>query len=232
MSTSAVCRRDVLTGQRPTRPRPEIAVPAPDVLDVFGEPVPSDAVCNYVWVLGNYRPVHPELDLGEVVQRWVEAVLRTGDCSAALRVARYLRPAEMPIGGRVSDALGYVATRGLRSDSESGRTASRARPRARVRTCQVQEEAQQVLGAVPLACNSGSIHDGHHMLITCPTFNIVPHREPVGEFDLECRRADRWLQFARSASQSRVRAGRVRDRVGHSFFAASNPRRRCCHRCG
>jgi hypothetical protein len=98
-------------------PRPEIAAPEPEVLDAFADPVPSDAVRNYIWVVGNYRPIRPELEVGDVVRRWVEAVVRTGDSSAALQVALYLQP-EMPEGARVRDALDYVATRGLSTPRE------------------------------------------------------------------------------------------------------------------
>jgi hypothetical protein len=99
-------------------PRPEIVAPDPEVLDVFEDPIPSKAVRNYVWVLGNYRPIRPEMDAREVVRRWVDAVIRTGDGSAALQVALYLQPIDMPEGAQVADALDWVVARGLHSSRE------------------------------------------------------------------------------------------------------------------
>ena len=100
-------------------PRPPIPPPDPAIFDTFPSVVPTKVVMDYVALLGNYRPMQPDPSPGEVVQRWVEAVLRTGNGSAALQVVLALSEDDDPFpGADVRDALEYVAARGVHSTPE------------------------------------------------------------------------------------------------------------------
>jgi hypothetical protein len=99
-------------------PRPTIPPPDPAILDAFPAVVPTKVVMDYIALLGSYRPMEPDPSPEEVVRRWVEAVLRTGNASAALQVVLALQEDEPFPGAEVRDALRYVATRGVRSALE------------------------------------------------------------------------------------------------------------------
>ncbi|MFD5827069.1 hypothetical protein [Lentzea sp. NPDC060358] len=100
--------RDLLSPLQP------VAAPGPEVLDAFRDGAPADVVMDYVWVLGNYRPLAPPLSPPEVVRRWTEAVLRHPDGAAALQVVLHLRHDGRPAGADVGDVISYIAGRGVR----------------------------------------------------------------------------------------------------------------------
>lgn len=94
-----------------------LPAPEPDILDLFPELPPWKVVNDFISVLGSYRSFDPPLDRAETLRRWVEAVLRYDDGTAAVQVTMNLR-GRAEAGADVADAIDYVRRRGLRTSQE------------------------------------------------------------------------------------------------------------------
>lgn len=103
-----------------------LPAPEPDVLDVFPRLPPWKVVNDFISVLGSYHGFHPPISAAETLRRWVEAVIRYDDGTAAVQVALNLRGAREP-GADVPDAIAYVRKRGLHTAQEERGAANLAR---------------------------------------------------------------------------------------------------------